>query len=306
MFKQLVDRFTTSPLIGIDIGSSVVKVVELDRSEERILLRRCATSRVEGKDLADLLRGLLEKAEITATHVSVAIASPEVIVRRFEFPPMPRKELAKAIRLEAEQEIFNGKSQSEIDWQILPSTSEESLRGLLAVVPKVILANHLKVIRMAGLKPKVADVAGLALWNAYWALSGSRETSPKTVLLVNVGAKTTNLVIAKGPDELVLIRDLQLGGRSLADGHEKEWTTEISDSLGYARSQGGLRQLDAVSVTGGGSGPLLKPLLESAVTAPVTLWNPLNDVTCAPGLTVENGVGPLLAIAIGLALRQPA
>ncbi len=306
MLKQLVDRFTTSPLIGIDIGSSAVKVAELARDEDKILLKNCAVCRMEGEDIAGVLKGLLEKAGITAAQAALAIASPEVVVRRFEFPPMPRKELAKAIRLEAEQEIFNGKSQNEIDWQLLPSKSEETLRGLLAVVPKAVLNNHLQVIRAAGLKPKVADVAGLALWNAYWTLLGSREPSPQTVLLVNVGARTTNLVIAKGPSELVLIRDLQLGGRALSEGREKEWATELRDSLGYARSQGGLRQLDHLYVTGGEGRLLLKSLIESAVTAPVTFWNPLNDIPCAPGLSVENGVGPLLPIAIGLALRQPA
>ena len=103
-----------------------------------------------------------------------------------------------------------------------------------------------------------------------------------------------------------LIRDLQLGGRALSEGREKEWATELRDSLGYARSQGGLRQLDHLYVTGGEGRLLLKSLIESAVTAPVTFWNPLNDIPCAPGLSVENGVGPLLPIAIGLALRQPA
>ena len=305
MLKQLVDRFTTSPLVGIDIGSSAVKVVELERTEGKIVLRRCAVARVEGEDVAGVLKRLLEKAGITATQASVGIASPEVMVRRFEFPQMPKKELAKAIRLEAEQEIFNGRSPSEIDWQLLPSASDGSLRGLLAVVPKAVLTNHLQVVRAVGLRPKVADVVGLALWNAYWALLGSREQASKAVLLINIGARTTNLVVAKSSDELILIRDLQLGGRSLTDGHEKEWMAEIRDSLGYARSQGGLRGLDAAYVTGGGGNLSLKPMIESVAGLPVKFWNPLNGVACGPGLSVENSVGPLLPIAIGLALRKP-
>ena len=81
--------------------------------------------------------------------------------------------------------------------------------------------------------------------------------------------------------------------------------TEVRDSLGYARSEGGLRTLDAVYVTGGGAGPNLKAPIESATSLSPKFWNPLNDLVCGPGLSVENSVGPLLPIAIGLALRRP-
>jgi Tfp pilus assembly PilM family ATPase len=136
-------------------------------------------------------------------------------------------------------------------------------------------------------------------------LRGRKESAPKTVLLMNIGTRSTNLVIAKGPDELILIRDLPLGAKALTDGEEKEWITEVRDSLGYARSHGGLRELEAVFLTGGGSGQDLKMLLATAAGVPVDFWNPLEDVELEPGLKVDEGVGPLLAVAIGLAMRQP-
>ena len=126
------------------------------------------------------------------------------------------------------------------------------------------------------------------------------------MLLLNVGLRTTNVVIATGPDALLLIWDIQLGAKALGDGASADWVNEVRDSIGYARSHGGLRTLEAVYVTGGGSGPAVISHLKAVSTAPVTLWNPLQQLARdAQSPVVDTSVGPLLAIAIGLALRQP-
>jgi Tfp pilus assembly PilM family ATPase len=309
MLKQLVNRFTTSPLVGVDLGSAALKVIEVEQADGRVILRRCAVAAVERHDPVTLLKRLLSEASITTTHAALGLASPEVIVKPFQFPSMPKKELVSAIHLEAEEAVLNGHPSNDmaIDWQTFSSRSKESVRGLLAVVPRTVITTRLQTVKAAGLHPTVVDVEGLALWNAYWALVGSQEPTPKTVLLVNIGAQITNLVIAKGPDELMLVRDVQLGAKALAEGQGKDWAAEVRDSLGYARSKGGLRSLETIYVTGGGGGPNVIPLLKSAAAAPLTFWNPLNEVVCdSQSPSVENSVGPLLAIAIGLALRQPS
>ena len=309
MLKQLVQRLTTLPLIGVDVGSAAIKVVELAQSEGRLILRRAGVAAAGGAPI-DALRALLSTSGISTRRAAVGLASPQVIVKPFQFPPMPRKELAKAIHLEAEQSILNGHALKEmaVDWHLLSHGSKtDTQRGLLSVVPKSVVTAKLEPVKAAGLRPGIVDVEALALWNAYWVLAGSADPSPKTVLLANIGAKTTNLVIAKGPDQLMLVRDLQFGGKALQDpGQSAEWVAEVRDSLGYARAQGGLRALEAVYVTGGGSGPTLIPLLKAAVPAPLTFWNPLNHLGRHDDLVVNDAAGPLLAVAIGLALRQPS
>jgi len=307
MLKQLVTPFTTTPLVGVDLGSAALKIVELSRAEGHVILRRCHVVTIDREDPSSALKHLLSETGLTSPQAALGLASPEVIVRPFQFPAMPKKELNSAIRLEAEQAILNGHSPvgMAIDWHILSSDVNESIRGLLAVVPKEVLAERLRFAKAAGLRPSVVDVEGLALWNAYWALVGSHEAAPKTVLLVNVGAQTTNLVIAKGPDQLILVRDLQIGARALSGGQEREWVMEIRDSLGYARSKGGLRNLEAAYLSGGGSSPAVMTALMSTVMVPVEFWNPLQQVERdADSPAVDEAVGPLLAIAIGLALRQ--
>ena len=305
--QYFVDRLTTSPVVGLDIGRSAVKVVELEASGKKFFLRRAWVKSVSPEEnLSTSVKKLLRDSGISAKGVAVGIASPEVTTRIFSFPPMPNKELHQAIQLEAEQAILNGHTMSEmaIDWHLLSGSSDGALRGLLAVVPKTILAVRSKLVKDAGLDPLVVDVEGLALWNAYWTLAGSRSSKCGTVLLLNVGFSKTNLVIAKSPDELILTRDLEIGAKGFANGRMKDWAGEIADSLAYARSKGGVRTLDAVYVTGGGSNaPEILPLLKSAVTAPVTLWNPLDQLEWDKN-SFEYSQGPLLSVAIGLALRR--
>ena len=308
MLQELVNRFTTVSIVGVDVGSALIKVVELARSDGQPILQRCGIARVEGDDAASLLKRLCADAGITTTNAALGLAAPGLVVKSFQVPSMPRKELKSALQLEAEQAILNGHALNQMasDWHVIQSPTKVSIRGLLAVVPKTILDTRLHMAAAAGLRPTVVDVEGLALWNAYWVLVGSRELVPQTVLLMNIGVRMTTIVVAKGPDELMLVRDVQLGGSALAEGQQREWITEVQDSLGYARSQSGLRTLDAVYVTGGGSDPKLIPLLKTAVNAPLTFWNPLNQLPRGASAIVEESVGPLLAVAIGLALRQPS
>lgn len=306
---RLVKRWTTIPLVGMDLGSRMLKVVELGQSGGQIILRRAAVKEVEKNNSTNFLRGVLRDAGIATNQVALGLASPEVVARSFQFPHMPKKEFDNALRIEAEQAVLNGHSldEVEIDWHLFSSDSSELMRGLLAVVPKALIADRIQKFKTGGLEPRVVDIEGLALWNAYWVLVGREESISKTVFLINLGIQTTNLVITKGSNELILMRDLQLGSWAIEKGREKEWIAEIRDSLGYARSKSGLRNLDAVYVTGGGNGSEIISPLKSIMHAPIELWNPLDDILCdSTTFQLEHAAGALLTLAIGLALRQPS
>ena len=295
------------PLVALDMGSSALKMAEVVPTAGRVLLRRCAIVPVQGQDYGQSLKKLLSETGIQRRRVSLGLASPEVIVKPFKFPRMPKPELEKAVLLQAEQAILSDYSLNDvtIDAHLLPPYSNGSIHGLFVVVPKKVLAARLEAAQSVGLNPLIVDVEGLALWNAYWMLEGRRESAPKTVLLINVGAHTTNVVIAKGPDELVLVRDFHLGAQAIEKGQEKDWITEVGDSLGYARSECGLRSLDAAYVTGGGSSRVASQSLESVLSLPVRPWNPLKHVVRGPqSRSLEESKGVQLTVAIGLALRR--
>ena len=308
LLKKVFDELKATAIAGVDLGSSVLKVVELSRSEDGgVVLRRCSILEVEGNDSVEMLRGLLSAGQVGTRKVAMGVASPELAVRSFQFPPMPQKELGAAVKLEAEQAILAGHAIGDmaVDWHLVPSDSKEFIRGLCAVIPKKVLATRLEMAKSSGLHPVVVDVEGLALWNAYWVLVGKRGPAAQTVLLLNVGARTTNLVIVKGASDLIFMRDFRLGAQALAEGQEKEWVTEVRDSLRYARSKAGSWELGAAHVTGGGSSRVNLAELSRAIGLEAKLWNPLQSLIRQRGSpSVEDAQGPLLTIAIGLALRS--
>ena len=141
-WSGLWDKLTRVPLIGVDLGSAMLKAVEVERANGKIILSRALVLAREGDNDSTSVKRALKAALIRTVQASVGLASPEVIARPFSFPRMPKKELDQAIRIEAEQAILNGHSLSEIamDWHLLPDSSNGSLRGLLAVVPRSAIA----------------------------------------------------------------------------------------------------------------------------------------------------------------------
>lgn len=304
---QLINRFATVPIVGVDFDPVSVRVVELAPKDDHVAVRRAAAALVNGLGAVDAFKQLVAQLDVRATRAAVSLAAPQIIVKPFAFPSMPKKELAKAVQLEAEQEIMSGHGhEMTVDWHLLPSRTN-ALRGLYAVVPKTTVAARLATIRQAGLQPVVVDIAGLALWNGFWTLVGSQEASPKTWMLLHVGRRWTNVVIVTSPDTLLLTRDVQIGSDLVAAGRMDELISEIQDSLGYARAQGGLRNLDAVALSGEGSLQPVMDKLSALVPCPVTAWNPLDHLPWeAPTPLPDSAQGSSFAIAVGLALRQPS
>lgn len=302
LINKFIRRTTAQRVVGIDAGSAAVKVVELVRDGAKVRLSRYAIVPTDKNNVSESLGHARREAGNGFHKVAMGIASPEVVLKPFDFPPMPWKELRSAIRLEAEQAILNGHTLDEmaIDWQVFPAEDGERLKGVLAVVPKSVINERMRIAENAGIHPAIIDVDGLALWNAYWVLLGSRELAPGPIALVHVGAGTTNIVVIRGSHEIGLLRDVRIGGMGINEGRSREWLDEVRDSLSYARSQGGLRTLYSVYVTGGYAAQGIN-LLRPNLNIPVTLWNPLEQMESAEPVT--QSLGPLLPIAIGLALR---
>ena len=308
MIQQFVERLTNASVVGLDIDSTFIKAAEVISLKGQLILRKAVVRAIEKQDPVLLLKQIMVENDFKTTHVALGLASPEVIVHPFQFPRMPKKELAGAIRLEAEHAVLNGHvpDKMAVDWHRLDSRSENLVRGLLAVVPKEIISAQIQTAKSAGLVPVVVDVKGLALWNVYWALAGSKEPEPKTVLLIYMGDQSTHVVIAKGPDELILVRDIEIGVEGFHKNQKSEWVSEIYDSVVYARSKSRLRALASAYVTGGGAlFPEILKTLESQLAISVKGWNPLEHIARDAGSkTFPSSNGPMMAIAMGLALRS--
>ena len=312
LIRRALQEMNRTTHVGVDLGSAFLKGVEISRLNGRAALHRCEVVDLAGVDAVQALKGLGKRAGWNGARVAVGIASPEVVVKPFRFPRMPMKELRAAVSLEAEQAILNGHTMAEmtLDWHLLETKSKEFMQGLCAVIPKNVLSSRMQKVKAAGIRPVVVDVEALAVWNAWWTLAGEKirqgaGSDPRkgdAELVINVGARTTNLVIARGGNELILMRDFQMGAQALAQGLEKEWVTEVRDSIRYARSKSSDWELDSVQVTGGGSGRVDLAALSEVAGVAAQVWNPLDHLK-SEGKT-DVSIGPMLSVAIGLALRS--
>lgn len=230
---QLPFGFSKSrSIVGLDIGSSSVKAVELTVKPKGIELLHMGVAKlppeaiVQGAFLnsgaiTEAIREAVDNAGIRSKSVATAVSGHSVIVKKISLPTMTREELEESIRWEAEQYIPFDINEVNLDFQILASgETEGQMDVLLVAAKKDLIDDYVHVITDAGLQPVVLDVAAFAVENAF---EGNYNVSAdEVVALVNVGSQTVNInILSKGAPAFT--RDISTGGNA--------YTEEIQKSL---------------------------------------------------------------------------
>ncbi|OFW49470.1 MAG: hypothetical protein A3G77_02355 [Acidobacteria bacterium RIFCSPLOWO2_12_FULL_68_19] len=222
-------------LVGLDIGSSAVKAVELRPSGRAYRIAAFGMhpvppdSIVDGAIIdavavADAIRQVFEEnRSFKAKEVCASLSGNAVIVKKITLPVMTASELHDSIAWEAEQYIPFDIQDVNLDYQILDSGTGPDSRGsmdvLLVAAKKEKIGDYTSVIAQAGRTPVVVDVDAFALQNAYEANYGldAREV----VVLMNAGASAININILQG-DQSVFTRDISMGGNAYTEAVQKE------------------------------------------------------------------------------------
>lgn len=220
-------------LVGLDIGSGMIKVCDLEISKRGPVLKKFGTIEqakgaiVDGiirdhEAVAKTIRELFSIYNIRNQNVAIAIGGYSVIVKTITVQRMTEAELQETIQFEAEQYIPFDISDVNIDFQILKDASPESERMnvILVAAKKDMVENYLQLIDMAGLNPCVMDVDAFALQNIYELLYQSENPSDERIALIDVGTSKITLNVVKGENSLFL-RDISFGcgqiNRSIAE-----------------------------------------------------------------------------------------
>ena len=208
-------------LVGVDIGSSAVKAVELEatRTGFRVVAAGAAPVPrhavvdgviVDGGAVADAIRSVFEAQRIRARAVAASLAGSAVLVRRITVPPMSDSELDESIHWEVDQYVPFDIGDVTLDYQVLDRESDgdhrDTMDVLLVVAQKDRVADCASVIERAGLAPVVIDVDALALHNAYESSYGADRAA---VVLVHAGASTVTTAVVRA-GRLDLTRDVSL------------------------------------------------------------------------------------------------
>ena len=208
-------------LVGLDIGSSAVKAVEVEptRAGFRIVAAGAAPVPrgavvdgvvVDSGAVAGAIRSVVDAHRIRARAVAASLAGSAVLVRRIAIPRMSDSELDESIYWEVDQYVPVDLGDVTLDYQVLDREPDGDRRGtmdvLLVVAKKDRVAECASVIELAGLEPAVIDVDALALHNAYESAYGADRDA---VVLVHAGASViTTAVVRAG--RLELTRDVLL------------------------------------------------------------------------------------------------
>ncbi|MEQ1870029.1 MAG: type IV pilus assembly protein PilM [Vicinamibacterales bacterium] len=225
---------TGKSVVGLDIGSSAVKAVELRGVGKKFKLGAMAIEPIPADSIVDgaiIDRGAVAEAirkvfagqTFKTRDVAASLSGNSVIVKKISLPVMTEAELAQSIHWEAEQYIPFDIQDVNLDYQILdPGTGPESrgaMEVLLVAAKKEKIADYTEVITQAGCKPVVVDVDAFALQNACELNYGLDPT--EVTVLVNAGASAVNINIVSNNQSL-FTRDISLGGNAYTEAVQRE------------------------------------------------------------------------------------
>ena len=222
-------------VVGLDIGSSAVKAVELKPAGKGFKVvafghragaarqhRRRRHHRRRRRRRRDPPCCSSNKAFKTK-DVAASLSGNAVIVKKISLPVMTEAELAESIYWEAEQYIPFDIQDVNLDYQILDAGTGADSTGtmdvLLVAAKKEKIADYTGVIAQAGRMPVVVDVDAFALQNAYEVNYGLEPQA--VVVLLNAGASAININILTG-DQSVFTRDISIGGNAYTEAVQKE------------------------------------------------------------------------------------
>src|SRR5207342_1563229 len=233
---DLFSMFTPKrQLVGLDIGSSGIKLVQLKENRGRYTLQKFGFKPLEPEVIVDgtvmdegrvvtAIKELFDETNIKVKQVAVSISGHAVIIKKISLPPMPDDELEGQVRLAAEQYIPFDINEVNIDFSVLPSSEAagdtHGEMSIILVAAKKDKINELtELVKGAGLFPLVMDVDAFAIENMH--AINYPVSQEDTTALVNIGASVMNINIVRGGTSL-FTRDIPIGGNRYTEAIQRE------------------------------------------------------------------------------------
>ena len=227
--------FRSKSVVGLDIGSSSVKAVELQGSEGAYKLAGFGFallppeaivqgSFMNAPEIANAISEACSQLRGKPSKVAASVSGHSVIVKRISLPTQSQEELDETIRWEAEQYIPFDINEVNIDYQILMEDgSEGQMDVLLVAAKKDLIDDYQAVIADAGMSLAVMDVDAFAAGNMFEQCYDPHDDS--VTALIDIGASVISMNVMQG-NVPVFTRDITTGGN--------QYTEEIQKTLGIS------------------------------------------------------------------------
>ena len=209
---------------GLDVGSSSVKMVELEGKANNLNLvsfgfeNLPSDTIIDGQIMelnvvSDVIQNVCNTHQMNADKVVTGVSGHSVIIKNIVLPPMSREELEESIDWHAEEHIPYDLADVSLDYHVTAETSEAT-HVLIAACKRERIDNIKQAIQLSGRTPVAIDVDTFALQNCYEV--NYQPSDSQVVTLLNIGASTMNVNIVKGTRSL-FSRDITVGGSQFTD-----------------------------------------------------------------------------------------
>jgi type IV pilus assembly protein PilM len=225
--------FFEKNLLGLDIGSQSIKMVDIAKTRNGYVLKslglglipsECIVDKdiMDSETVVDTIKNLRENLKIRTRGTATAISGHSVIVKKAELPLMSEAELRQTLLIEAEQYIPFDINDVYLDSFILGESLERSdmMDVLFVAAKRELVDDYASAVRNAGLKPMLMDIDVFSLETMYEV---NYPDAPESIVaLVDAGASMININVLKDGMS-IFARDISMGGRQLTERIQREF-----------------------------------------------------------------------------------
>jgi len=229
--------------IGLDIGSSSIKLVQLQDTRDVIALRKAGSAptppdAVKGGVIVDplavakALRSLLEALQVDTPVVVAGVAGPTVVVREVPLPAMSDRQLRKSIQWEARNYISFPVEDSVLEFEVLsrpPKGEGGQMKVMLVAAPRDMVDSQVEAIELAGLEVAAVEIQPFAAMRCLLAGNGHAEAEGETLALLGMGAAYTEITIIKD-GKFVLSRMIPIAGNAFTEAIKNALEVDMEEA----------------------------------------------------------------------------
>ncbi len=249
----LLGKRKQTPLLGIDISSTTVKLLELSRSGDKYRVESYAVSSLpqdavvekainDVDAVANAIRNVVAQSRTKLKTVSAAVAGSAVITKTIDMPSgLSEDEMETQLTLEADQYIPYPLEEVALDFEIQgPAEDRDNMvEVLLAACRRETIDARVEAIEGADLQAKVMDVEAYAMERSYALVREQLDMKEDSIVaVVDIGATMTTLSVLKDGNT-IYTREQLFGGKQLTDEIMRRYGLPLEEA-GLAKKQGGL------------------------------------------------------------------
>ncbi|MBN2097434.1 MAG: type IV pilus assembly protein PilM [Candidatus Omnitrophica bacterium] len=225
--------------LGLDIGSTAVKLVELEQDGETVKLLKfdaakipVSSSAAEGEQSQITKRitaNLLAQNQIKDKDVVVSVNGQSTFIKFLELLPVSVEKLHQTLKYEAQQQIPFSLDEVEWDSHLFKASSSQKLprqKALLFAIKKDKLTGKMALVEGLGLRAAVLDVSSSSIYNCL--KFNQQYTQDKFSVVLNIGAQSTDLIILKGND--FWMRSFSVGGNNFTESLVKKFNINFAEA----------------------------------------------------------------------------